>query len=358
MHRNSSGWLTAAGLAAGFAADAVFADPARGHPVALFGRAAQVFEERCYADRRLRGAAFTAACVGSAAGMGAVVSAGGRLGQGGSNRLGDRPKRNGPSGLSGRPEQHGLSGRRLGGALWTVAGTAAATWTVVGASSLRREAAAIGERLEAGDLAGARERLPRLCGRDPRGLSEAEIARAVIESVAENTSDAVVAPLFWGAVAGVPGLLGYRAANTLDAMVGHHSQRYERFGWASARLDDLANLAPARLTGLLTVACAPLVGGTRREAWRTLRRDGRRHPSPNAGRCEAAAAGALGVRLGGTNLYGTRTEERPQLGAGRTPQGFDIARANRLSALVSAAALGVAAVGAVALRSAGRRPAR
>ena len=330
MHRIStkvSGWQTAAGLAAGFAADAVLADPRRGHPVALFGQAAQRLEERCYGDSRLRGAAFTAACVGSAAGLGALLAGG--------------------AGAAGR-------GRRCG-LLPTVAVTAAATWTVIGATSLRREAAAIGDLLEAGDLAGARERLPRLCGRDPRGLSEAEITRAVIESVAENTSDAVVAPLFWGAVAGVPGLLGYRAANTLDAMVGHHSDRYERFGWASARLDDLANLAPARLTGLLTVACAPLVGGTRRETWRTLRHDGSRHPSPNAGQCEASAAGALGIRLGGANLYGSRIEQRPQLGSGRTPRGFDIARANRLSAAVSAAALGISVLGAVALHRAGRR---
>lgn len=324
MRTNSSkaaGWLTAAGLAAGFAADAILADPERGHPVALFGTAARQVEEHCYADERVRGAAFTAACVGSAVGLGALVAAGGR--------------RHGPA--------------------WVVAGTAAAAWTVLGAASLRREAAAIGDLLEAGDVAGARERLPRLCGRDPRGLSENEIARAVIESVAENTSDAVVAPLFWGAIGGVPGLLGYRAVNTLDAMVGHHSARYERFGWAAARLDDLANLAPARLTGLLTVACAPLVGGTRRETWRTMRHDGRRHPSPNAGQCESAAAGALGVRLGGTNLYGTRVEQRPQLGCGRTPRGFDIGRANRLSAAVSAAALGISVVGAVVVRGIGRK---
>ena len=320
MRRRTPGWQTAAGLAAGFVVDAIFADPAKGHPVALFGQAAHGLEERCYADSRPRGAAFTAVCVGSTLGLGALITRS-------TNRIGS-PR---------------------AATLLTVAGTAAATWTVLGATSLRREAAAIGELLEAGDLDGARERLPRLVGRDPRGLSEAEIARAVIESVAENTSDAVVAPLFWGAVGGIPGLLGYRAANTLDAMVGHHSARYERFGWASARLDDLANLAPARLTGLLTVAFAPLVNGSRREAWRTLRRDGRRHPSPNAGQCEAAAAGALGVRLGGTNQYGTRIEQRPQLGAGRSPDAFDIARANRLSAAVSAGALGLFAAGAATM---------
>ncbi len=238
---------------------------------------------------------------------------------------------------------------------------AAATWTVVGATSLRREAAAIGDLLEAGDVEGARERLPRLCGRDPRGLDEREIARAVVESVAENTSDAVVAPLFWGAVAGVPGLLAYRAANTLDAMVGHHTERYERFGWASARLDDALNLVPARLTGALTALAAPKVGGTRRETWRTLVHDGGRHPSPNAGRCEAAAAGALGLRLGGTNVYASGIEHRPYLGMGRAPRGFDIARANRLSAAVSTSAAIGFSVGALAIRavsSARRRPGR
>jgi adenosylcobinamide-phosphate synthase len=318
----------AVGLLAGYAADAVLADPQRGHPVAQFGRAAAALEARYYADSRARGCWYTAGCVGASALLGAVVA--------------------GPA-------------RKNAWRSAAVAG--AATWTVVGATSLRREAGRIGALLEDGDLAGARERLPRLCGRDPRGLGEAEIARAVVESVAENTSDAVVAPLFWGAVAGVPGLLAYRAANTLDAMVGHHSERYEQFGWAAARLDDAMNLVPARITGALTVAFAPVVGGSRHETWRTLRLDGPRHPSPNAGRCEAAAAGALGVRLGGTNAYGARLEERPILGFGRTPRGFDIARANRLSAVVGAGAAALFAAGALlrpAIRAggaaAGKRP--
>lgn len=307
----------AAGLAAGFAADALLGDPGRGHPVAAFGRAAGALEAASYADSRARGAVFAAVCVGGAAGLGALAA----------------------GGAARRPAAR-------------VGLTAAATWTVLGAASLRREAAVIGDLLEAGDLEGARERLPRLCGREPRGLSEGEIARAVVESVAENTSDAVVAPLFWGAVAGVPGLLAYRAANTLDAMVGYRSERYLRFGWAAARLDDALNLAPARLTGLLTVALAPKVGGSRHEAWRTLRFDGPKHPSPNAGYCEAAAAGALGLRLGGTNVYGSRIEHRAYLGMGRRPRGFDVARANRLSGAVSAAAVGVLAGGAVAARAA------
>src|SRR5581483_2550551 len=130
----------------------------------------------------------------------------------------------------------------------------------------------------------ARTRLPALCGRDPDGLSAAELARATVESVAENTSDAAVAPLLWGAVFGLPGLLGYRAVNTLDAMVGHKTARYARFGWAAARLDDVANLVPARATALLTAALAPAAGGSGRDALRTMSRDGGAHSSPNAGR--------------------------------------------------------------------------
>ena len=302
----------AAGLLAGYAADAILADPQRGHPVALFGRAARKLESVCYADSRSRGVLYTAACVGGSAALGLVV---------------DR-----------------ALGRRRGLAL---SATASAAWTVIGAHSLRREAEAIGDLLERGDLPGARERLPRLCGRDPRGLSEAALARAVIESVAENTSDAVVAPLFWGAVAGTPGLLAYRAANTLDAMVGYRNARYRNFGWASARLDDVLNLAPARLTGLLTVAAAPTVGGQRQQTWQVLRHDARHHPSPNAGHCEASAAGALGLRLGGTNVYGSRVEERPQLGNGRSPRGFDIARANKLSKAVCTSAAVLLAAGAL-----------
>ncbi|HTJ67709.1 MAG TPA: cobalamin biosynthesis protein [Actinospica sp.] len=308
----ASATALAAGLLAGYAADSILADPQRGHPVALFGRAARKFEQVCYADSRTRGALYTAVCVGGSAALGVAIDQ--------------------------------AVGRRRGLAL---AATASAAWTVIGASSLRREADAIGDLLEQGDLPGARERLPRLCGRDARGLSETALARAVIESVAENTSDAVVAPLFWGAVAGTPGLLAYRAANTLDAMVGHRNERYNNFGWASARLDDVLNLAPARLTGLLTVAAAPTVGGLRQQTWNVLRHDARNHPSPNAGHCEASAAGALGVRLGGTNVYGSRVEERPQLGNGRSPRGFDIARANKLSKAVSTTAAVLLSAGAV-----------
>ncbi len=150
--------------------------------------------------------------------------------------------------------------------------------------------------------------------------------------------------LLWGAVAGIPGLVAYRAVNTLDAMVGHRSARYLRFGWASARLDDVANWIPARVTAALTTACAPLVTGTSPvKVMHVIRRDGGRHPSPNAGRCEAAFAAALGVRLGGTNVYGGVAEARPELGEeGHAPESEDIRRAIMLSRAVTVAATALA----------------
>jgi adenosylcobinamide-phosphate synthase len=216
--------------------------------------------------------------------------------------------------------------------------------------------------VRAGDLDTARRRLPALAGRDPDGLDGAEIGRAVFESVAENTADAVVAPLLWGALAGPAGVVAYRCANTLDAMVGHRSARHARFGWASARLDDALTWVPARVTALLAACCAPLAGGSARRAVAVWRRDGRKHPSPNAGRVEAAFAGALGVRVGGVNRYGARVEARGPLGDGPSPDVAAVRAAVRLSALVAAAAAVLAAVlatavrgGAVATRAGGRR---
>ena len=308
----ASGWPLAAGLVAGVALDALLGDPRRGHPVAAFGRAAAALEARDYADSRGRGAAHTAACVLAVAAPAAVLH---------------RRTR-------GRPP-------------WQAAAAALAVWAVTGARSLHHEAERARLSLHRHDLASAREVLPSLCGRDPAQLDAGQITRAVIESVAENTSDAVVAPLLWGAVAGIPGLVAYRAVNTLDAMVGHRSARYLRFGWASARLDDVANWIPARVTAALTAACAPLVTRTSPvRVLRVVRRDGGRHPSPNAGRCEAAFAAALGVRLGGTNVYGGVAEARPELGEGHAPEPEDIRRAIVLSraVTVSATALAVLAV--------------
>lgn len=213
-----------------------------------------------------------------------------------------------------------------------VALTAAATWMVLGAASLAAEAAGIQRALAVGDLDAARRRLPALCGRDRDRLDEPGIARATVEPVAENTGDAMVTRLFWGAVAGIPGPLAYRAVDTLGAMAGHRSTWYERFGWVAARL-----------TVLLTVALAHWADGSGRQALRALLRDGAVHPSPNAGRCEAAFAGALCVRLGGTSVYHGFAERGGQLGDGRAPAARDIGRAVLFSRLVTAMVASAAA---------------
>ncbi len=310
-------WPLAAGIMAGVVLDALFGDPRRGHPVAAFGRAAQVLQDHMYSDSVPGGTWYAACCVLAATAPGALTMYLTR----------------------GRP--------------WLrFAATAAAAWTVTGGASLASEAGRIRQALAADDLDAARAGLPSMCGRDPDGLDEQELVRAVIESIAENASDAVVAPLLWGMIGAIPGLLAYRAINTLDSMVGYRSARYAKFGWASARLDDVVNWAPSRATGMLAGLLAPAVGGRPSVSWRVMRKYGRRHPSPNAGRCEAAFAGALGVRLGGTSCYGGVAEERPHLGDGRAPQPSDIARAIRLCRAVTAAtAAGAAAVTMMAGRA-------
>jgi adenosylcobinamide-phosphate synthase len=304
----------AGGLLAGVALDALLGDPRRGHPVAGFGRGAAALERRIYADDRARGAVYTAACVFAAA---APAAAAGRL-------------------TRRRPLARGTA-------------VAITVWAVTGARSLRYLAERTVVALDRSGLAEARTLLQGLCSRDPGQLGAGEIARAVVESLAENTSDAVVGPLLWGAVAGLPGLAVYRAVNTLDAMVGYRSPRYARFGWAAARLDDVLNWAPARLTAVLAAGCAPLAGGRPGPAWQAARRDGGHHPSPNAGRPEAAFAGALGLRLGGASQYHGVTEHRPELGDGRPPEPADIRRAERLSLAVTGAAAVLAAAAALAL---------
>jgi adenosylcobinamide-phosphate synthase len=333
----SSALARAVGLALGVALDAGLGDPRRGHPVAGFGRLAQALEARWYGDSRRDGARFAVALVAGAAATGALLERGTPV-------------------LARR-----LSGRRVG---WLTATsvTAVSTWAVLGSRTLGREGRALAVLLDSDDLPAARHRLRNLCARDASQLSADDLARAGVESLAENANDAVVAPLLWGAVAGVPGLLAYRAVNTLDAMVGYRSPRYRRFGWASARLDDLANLVPARVTGLLVAAVAGGVGGSGWAALRVLVREGHRHPSPNAGYPEAATAGALGVRLGGTNRYHGSDERRPELGAGgRAVQVDDLHRAVGLLQLTTVAATGsaVLTVLAVAARRsvAGRLPA-
>ncbi len=304
---------TTAGLVTGYVADTLFGDPRRGHPVALFGTAASRLERHLWADSRARGAAYAGLCTFGAVGLGVALQ---------------------------------TATRRRPFARFAL--TAAGTWVVLGGRGLAAEGTEMARLLEAGEVSSARNRLSHLCARDATTLDSAELTRAATESIAENTSDAVVAPLFWGAIAGLPGLLGYRALNTLDAMVGYRSRRYRRFGWAAARADDVANLAPARIGALLTAMCAPLIGGRTRATWRTWRRDGGRHPSPNAGQVEAAFAGALNIRLGGTNSYDGETETRAHLGEGRAPEPVDLRRAVRLSRLVGAAALIAAATAAPA----------
>lgn len=292
--------MSAMGLLAGYGADLLLGDPERLHPVAGFGTVAAATERVAYAPTRARGAAVTAGLVAAAAAGGAAAA-----------------------GLASPP-----------------VALAALTWIALGGRSLRREARTVTALIEAGDLPAARERLRSLCGRDAAALDEPGLHRATIESLAENTADAVVGALLWGALLGPSGAAAYRAANTLDAMFGHRSDRYARFGWAAARLDDALNWPVARLTAALAAALAPLVDdGSAAGALRAWRRDAAAHPSPNAGPVEAAFAGALGVELGGPLSYGGRGEERPCLGTGgRVPGPGDVQRAIRLSALVGAAA--------------------
>jgi len=310
------GWATPAGIVAGYLADVLFADPRRGHPVAGFGWCATALEKITYRDDRGSGVIHTAVLVGSMVGAGV------------------------------------LARRRVGGGAEVLL-TAAATWVTLGGTTLGKTGAAMADRVAHEDVEGARALLPSLCGRDPAVLDGSGLTRAACESVAENTADAAVAPLMWVALAGVPGVLAYRAINTLDAMIGNRSTRYLRFGWAAARLDDLVNIIPARITGLLVALCAPLVGGSPTGAVRAWSRDADRHPSPNAGVVEAAFAGALGVQLGGPTQYRHELEIRPTLGEGRPPGVEDLRRAVRLSRLVQLAAAALAAGLALAISAVG-----
>ena len=293
------------GVLAGYLADLVLGDPQAGHPVAGFGAAASAVERLTYRDTRIGGAVHVGGLVGAVSLLGAALQW--------------QARRRGP--------------------LWSVAATAAATWTALGGTSLARTGLAMGDLLGRDDIEGARRLLPSLCGRDPARLDAAGLTRATVESVAENTSDAHVAPLLWAAVGGVPAVLAYRAVNTLDSMVGHRSPRYTRFGWAAARLDDAANYVAARVTAVLVVVCAPIVGGSPSRAIHAWRHDAARHPSPNAGVVEAAFAGALGVRLGGPTHYHYELQIRPVLGEGLPPPTVaDLRRAVLLSRAVQAAA--------------------
>ncbi len=196
-------------------------------------------------------------------------------------------------------------------------------WTCISVRSLADEAKGVLEAMGRGDIEAARKRLSRIVGRDTAGLVPAEVYRAASETVAENTSDGVVAPLFYLAIGGPALMIAYKAVNTLDSMTGYRNERYLDFGWCSARLDDAVNYVPARITALFMVAAAYLLGYDWQGAMRTVERDGLSHSSPNAGLPEAAVAGATGVRFGGGATYGGEPEERPFIGEARVEQSAD-----------------------------------
>ncbi len=266
------------GAATGLVVDRMVGEPPEVvHPVVWFGNVMQRVERRLWRDERGAGIAYAAVGIGLGATAGLVTSS-----------------------------------------------TALAVAVTVAGRSLRSTAERIGAVASAGDLDGARTELPALVGRDPSQLDASGIAAAVVESVAENSVDAVIAPVFWALVAGPAGAGAYRAVNTMDAMVGHRNDRYRRFGWAAARIDDVANYVPARVFAALVAVQTPRQASAIAAA---IRRDAPAHPSPNAGVAETAVACALGRELGGPLRYGDRIEARPALGTGPRPSPADVERA-------------------------------
>ncbi len=298
----------ALGAAAGLALDRALGEPPVPgplHPVALFGTGVSALEDRLYADRRAPGAVLAAAGVGAAALAGAALRS-----------------------------------------------STAAGYLSTSGRGLHDAALAVAAALDADDLPAARALLPALVGRDPRHLDEAAIARAVVESVAENTTDAVVAPALWTVAAGSVGAFVHRAGDTLDSMVGYRDDRYRRFGSAAARLDDALAWGPARVTaGLVALARPRRAAAVARTVWS----DARHHPSPNAGVAEAAFAAALDLRLGGgENRYGDVVEVRPALGDGRDPGRADVHAAVALSRDVTWVLAGLLTAGGALALAAGR----
>ncbi len=267
--------------------DRLLGEPRRWHPLVGFGWLAQRVEASLYAASRLRGSIAVSLLVGGPA-LAAF-----------------------------------LAHRSLGSWAWLL--DAALLYLALGAASLGEHAAAVRRVLDIGDLDAARRSVGRMVSRDTADMDETAVVRATLESVLENGCDAVFGALFWFLVAGAPGVVAYRLANTLDAMWGYKTERYLHFGWAAARLDDLLNWIPARLTALTY-----LIIGKSAVAWRCWRAQAANWESPNAGPVMAAGAGALTVKLGGPAMYHGCLEPRPPLGEGREPAAADIARAAAL----------------------------
>ncbi len=244
-----------------------------GHPVTWLGKLVEKLEKRLNhaTNRRLKGTVAALAAIGAASGLAALLAA----------ML--------PDGYVG------------------ILIMAVLAWPLIAVRSMHEHVKAVSVPLKRGDIPESRHALSMIVGRDPSQLDEAGIARAGMESLAENTSDGVVAPVFWGVLFGLPGIAAYKAINTLDSMIGHRNERYEAFGWASAKIDDVVNFVPARLTGLLYV----LVSGRPARAMRVMTSDARQHRSPNAGWPEAALAGALDVKLSGPRIYNGEVSQEP-----------------------------------------------
>ncbi|MGB6063547.1 MAG: adenosylcobinamide-phosphate synthase CbiB [Desulfomonilaceae bacterium] len=213
-------------------------------------------------------------------------------------------------------------------------------WTGIAAKDMVRHSSDVVDALNSGSLTDARERVAMICGRDTDRLDESDVARATVESVAENMVDGVVAPLFYAAIGGALGIMAYKAVNTLDSSFGYKNREYLKFGWASAKLDDIANFIPSRLAALLVPPAAMLLLQSPAHSLKVFLRDRLKHPSPNAGQAEAAVAGALGIQLGGLSYYSGIPSNKPPLGDPLAPVGPEhVVRANALLLMTSGLAL-------------------
>ena len=291
-------------VVAALGVDALIGDPdwlwrRLGHPVALIGALIGVLdrrlnrEDRSQQQRKLAGIASTAAMVAVSVSVGVLV-------------------------------QTTVQQLPMGNIMLALIAS-----IFIAQRSLYQHVAGVRSAFAEGGLAGARKAVARIVGRDPEQLDEAGVCRAAIESCAENFSDGVVAPVFWLALLGLPGLIAYKTINTADSMIGHRTERYKSYGWTAARLDDLVNLVPARLSALLLASAAPIAGGTISNSLKVVKRDASKHRSPNAGWPESAMAGALGVALAGPRRYATHVVEDPFLNAEATSPAVpdDIGRA-------------------------------